>query len=323
MREFIDAKTIPGSVTLVMRHGKVEHFEAAGFLELDSTQPMRKDAIFQLHSMTKPMVCAAAMQLVEEGKIALADRVDRHLPEFAGKTMTVRDLMTHTSGMIPNPPLAAGNLHGLLHLTLADAVLIFSQQPLDFAPGAKFQYSNPGIATLARIIEVIDRRPFVESMQKRIFEPLGMVDSTFGPRKEQYPRVAGSTILRNGRTIRYVDDPLGEGAMKYREGAKYPLPEGGVYATAEDVAKFSQAMLAGTKLLSRASVRVMTEHHAFGRGLGWVVAPDGVYSHGGRYGTYFWMDPKRDLAGIFMIQREGGSDERVAFANLVNSSILD
>ena len=367
MKDFVDQGTIAGSVTLVMRHGAVAALDAVGYRDFESKIPMRPDHIFQIHSQTKPIVAAAAMILVEEGKISLSDPVERHLPEFRGqwvvdsrspdgKTISVRrparkviirDLMTHTSGMSTNPPPPIGELHRKLHLPLAEVVAIASQQPLDFDPGTKFLYSNMGIAALARIIEVAGGIPFEKFMEERVFKPLGMTDTAFAPAKSKYDRVTGSYILENGKTLKYTADPLGEGVLKYRDGAKYPLPEGGIYSTAADLGAFHQMMLNSgfynsIRLLSKASVEVMTRNHTgnirtsgagAGWGLGFSVVRDasgtlgmqsvGTYSHGGRYGTYGWVDPKRDLVGIFLIQREGGSDERNAFVEMVNSAIVE
>jgi CubicO group peptidase (beta-lactamase class C family) len=136
------------------------------------------------------------MMLVEEGKVAVSDPVERHLPEFRGlwmnttkpgekerrqvrppRAITLRDLLTHTSGMIASLPEGIGELYTKMHLTLAEAVAIYSQQPLDFEPGTKWQYSNPGIATLGRVVEVASGQPFENFSSERIFQPLGMKDS--------------------------------------------------------------------------------------------------------------------------------------------------
>jgi CubicO group peptidase (beta-lactamase class C family) len=366
MKSFVDKGTIAGSVTLVSRHGVISSLEAVGFTDLDHKKPMRTDAIFQIHSMTKPVTATGIMLLMEEGKLALSDPVEKHLPEFrgmwviesqdAGKTrvlrrparpITIRDLLTHTSGMSLNPPPGIGELHGALHKTLAEAVAFFSQQPLEFEPGTKWQYSNTGLATAGRIIEVLSGMPYEKFLEARIFRPLGMKDSYIYPPAEKYDRIPSAYILKDGKTEKYFSDPLGEGAMKYRQGAKYPLPEGGIYATAADMAAFYQMMLNGgtyngVRLLSRATVDVMTAVHTgdlrtngpgMGYGLAWAVvrdadgalplAPVGTYSHGGRYGTFGFVDPKNDLIGVFMIQREGGSEERLAFMELAEAAVTE
>ncbi len=362
MKEFVDAGKAAGVVTLVAHKGEVAHFEATGYTDLETRQPMTKENIFQLHSMTKPIVALAAMQLVEEGRLSLTDPVEKHLPEFRGqmvvaaahadgskllrkpsRLITVRDLMTHTSGMMLNPPAGIGELHGALHKSLADVALVLSQQPLEFEPGTKWQYSNTGIAALARIVEVISGQTLEVYMARRIFEPLGMKDTYFFPPKEKWNRMPTAYILRDGKPEKYTSDPLGEGKMKFRDGAKYSLPEGGLYSTAADLLALYKAILNGGKhgnfrLLSAAGLRLMQMNHTgemrtsqpgAGWGLGWFVMregapqamPAGTFGHGGRYGTYCFLDPVNDLIGIFLIHREGGSDERQAFVQMTYSAL--
>lgn len=357
MKEFVDRGTAAGIVTLVARNGQIAALDAVGYTDIESRQPMRTDNIFQIHSMTKPVVCVALMMLVEEGKLALTDPVEKHLPEFRGmqvrgkgkssRLITVSDLMTHTSGMMLNPPPGIGELHGALHKSLAEVVSIVSQQPLDHEPGTKWQYSNMGIAVVARIVEVLGGMPFEKFLDVRIFQPLGMKDSYIYPPKGKFHRMPVAYILRDGKPLKYTSDPLGEGRMKFREGARYPLPEGGIYSTAEDLFAFYQMMLnggeyQGKRLLSKASVQVMTTVHTGdlrtngpgnGWGLGWYVVKDpmgelslvsrGTYGHGGRYGTFCFVDPKRGMVGIFMIHREGGSEERQAFTQMAVASAAE
>jgi CubicO group peptidase (beta-lactamase class C family) len=365
MKQFIDKGTASGIVTLVARHGKVAALDAVGYTDLETRQPIKADAIFQIHSMTKPIVALAAMMLAEEGKLSVADPVEKYLPEFRGqwvvesqstgkmtlrrpaRLVTLRDLMTHTSGMSLNPPEGIKELHGALHKPLSDVVLVESQQPLEFDPGTKWQYSNTGIAALARVIEVVSGQPFEKFLEARIFQPLGMKDTYIFPPKEKHHRMPTAYLLKDGKPVKYTTDPLGEGVMKFREGAKYSLPEGGIYSTASDLYSLYQMMLNkgqfnGVRLLSAASVEVMTRVHTgdlntgqpgTGWGLGWFVIRDGprsltllspgTYGHGGRYGTYCFIDPEKDLIGIFMIHREGGSDERQAFVAMAESAVIE
>ncbi|HUS05065.1 MAG TPA: serine hydrolase domain-containing protein, partial [Bryobacteraceae bacterium] len=261
------------------------------------------------------------------------------------RPVTIRDLMTHTSGMSLNPPSGIQELHGALHKTLAETVLVESQQPLEFDPGTKWQYSNTGIAALARVIEVLSAKPFEKVLEEKIFRPLGMKDSYIYPPRETHPRMPTAYILKDGKPLKYTADPLGEGAMKFREGAKYPLPEGGIYSTASDLYALYQMMLNqgeynGARILSPASVALMTTVHTgdlktsqpgAGWGLGWFVVkntaasgsllPVGTYGHGGRYGTFCFIDPANNLIGIFMIHREGGSEERQAFTSMAEAAV--
>lgn len=363
MKEFIDAGKAAGIVTLVAHKGEIVSFDAVGYTDLETRQLMTKENIFQLHSMTKPIVALAAMQLAEEGRLSLADPVEKHLPEFRGqmvvaatqgdgaklirkptRPINIRDLMTHTSGMMLNPPPGIGELHGALHKSLADVALVLSQQPLEFEPGSKWQYSNTGIAALARIVEVISGQPLEVYMAKRIFEPLGMKDTYFFPPKDKWNRMPTAYILRDGKPVKYTSDPLGEGAMKFRDGAKYSLPEGGLYSTANDLLALYKAILndgrhGNFRLLSPAGLRLMrtaqtgdlkTSTPGAGWGLGWFVMkedaagqslPAGTFGHGGRYGTYCFLDPKNGLIGIFLIHREGGGDERQAFVQMTYAAL--
>ena len=365
LKTFVDKGTTAGFVTLVARHGQVASIDAVGYTDMDTKQPMRTDAIFQLHSMTKPIVCMAIMMLAEEGLLAISDPVEKYLPEFRGQSVgeanadksirlvhptrpvQIRDLMTHTSGMMQNPPPGIGELHGALHKSLADVVLVASQQPLQSQPGTKWSYSNMGVAALGRIIEVLSGMPFEKYLDAKIFKPLGMNDTFIYPPKEKFNRMPTAYILKDGKTIKYTADPLGEGAMKFRENAKYPLPEGGLYSTVSDLFPLYQLMLNGgeyqkVRLLSKASVALITSNHTgdlrtngagYGWGLGVSVVKDaagesqlmsiGTYGHGGRYGTYYFIDPKRDMIGIFMIHREGGSDEKNAFVEMAIAAAVD
>ena len=298
MKNFVDRGTIAGAVTLVARHGRIAALDAVGYSDIENKTPLRADAIFQLHSMTKPVVAIGAMILMDEGKLSLLDPVEKHLPEFRSmwvieaqdgdrerkltrpvRPITIRDLMTHTSGMSLNPPPGIGELHGALHKTLEQAVLVISQQPLAFQPGTKWQYSNTGIAALARIIEVVSGIPYEKFLETRIFAPLGMKDTFTYPPEAKFARMPTAYILKDGKPVKYTTDPLGEGAMKFRQGARYPLPEGGLYSTANDLFVLYQMMLNrgqynGTRILSPSSVETMTRLHtgnlaAGGPGMGY------------------------------------------------------
>jgi len=349
MQEFVAQGKAAGVVTLIGRAGGVVDLKATGYSDLETKAPMKADQIFQLHSMTKPMVAIGILMLAEEGKLSISDPVEKHLPEFRSlkEKITLQQLLTHTAGMALNPPAGIGELHGALHKSLADVALVYSQTPLSYVPGSKWQYSNTGIAVLARVLEVHSGLKFEDFLAKRIFGPLGMKDSYIFPPKEKWNRMPTAYILRNGKPVKYTDDPLGEGVMKFRDGAKYSLPEGGVYSTASDLFLLYQALLRdgkaanGFRLLSPGSVRLMRTVHTGelatnGPGMGWglgssVVRPGfspmgmspGTHGHGGRYGTYYFIDPAKDLIGIFLIHREGGADERTAFVQMTYAALME
>ena len=365
MQEFVDAGVLSGAVTLVQRHGAVASLEAVGWADIEAKKPMTADTIFQVMSMTKPFVGTAIMMLADEGKLAIGDAVEKHLPEFRGqlvtaqknddgsvvlkkpaRVITIHDLMTHSSGMSYLPPAGIKELNTTMDRTLADAVLLYSQMPLEFEPGSKWQYSNLGIAILGRIIEVRSGMPFEKFLESRIFQPLGMKDSHFFLPAEKHSRLAA--IYKkgpDGKLVKAGDETLGGYALNFRKGAKYPAPEWGLYTTAQDLAAFYQMVLSGgKKLISRSAIEVMTRKQtgqlraghmpntAFG--LTWEVIDDprgelaylstGTFGHGGAFGTHGWVDPKKDMVGVFLIQMTGiDPGAKYGFMQMANAAVVD
>jgi len=342
MQPFVDQGEIAGAVTLVGRREGVASLEAVGYQDLESKRPMRTDSIFRIASMTKPITAIGIMILVDEGKLAIEDPVEKHLPEFRGQQLavktgdglklqnpsrpiTVRDLLTHTSGLPGGLPRKPEGLYSKRDLTLAEAVRIYAKEPLVFEPGTKWSYCNIGIDTLGRIIEVASGQPYEEFLKTRIFDPLGMVDTTFYPAPAQAERIAVTYRKEQGKLVASKADILGP-----TSGAKFPIPAGGLYSTAADLARVYQMMLGrgerdGKRILSPASVETMTAVHTgeltagftsgVGFGLGWgvvrtptdvtaMLAP-GTFGHGGAFGTQGWIDPQKDLIMILLIQRIG------------------
>lgn len=368
MKEFIDHGELAGTVTLLQRHGALAHFEATGWADIEAKKPMQRDTIFQIMSMTKPITGVAIMIMAEEGKLRLTDPVEMHLPEFRGQMMisardgvklvlqkpprpiTIRDLMTHTSGMIGEPPASTGPLMINMSMPLDRAVAIYAQQPLDFEPGTKWQYSNTGIATLGRIVEVLSGLKYEEFLAKRIFEPLGMVDSHVFLPEAKHARLAALYTIENGHMVKDGPNALAGDAMKFRKGATYSGPEFSVYTTAADLAKFYQMMLdkgayQGKRLLSAASVATMSAVQSGevksgwdigdGFGLTWEVTKDpigtltglseGAFHHGGAFSTFGYIDPKKDLIGVYLTQWNGpdGKIARETFIEIGAASIID
>jgi len=373
MKWFVDQGRAAGVVTLVARRGEVVSQNAVGFQDLEKQTPMLADTIFQIASMTKPITAVGIMILVEDGKLAITDPVQKYLPNFANilvkvaareresgsqenelseirkpsRPITIRDLMTHTSGMGGGYPEAFKDLFDKRDHTLAEAVDAFPQRQLEFEPGTKWGYSNMGIATLGRIIEVVSGKSYEEFITERIFQPLGMKDSHFFPPETKYDRIA--TVYQSkgqgeARELKKADVDL------YRAGAKYPSPEAGLYSTATDLFHFYQMMLnggafGGKKILSKAAVDLMTRVHTgdlragfapgMGFGLGWSVVRNvegmfrlnsiGTYGHGGLYRTYGFVDPQKELVGIILLQRlsdDGDmADEISAFVAMASAAV--
>ena len=194
IQRHIDAGEISGAVTLVARRGRMVHFEAHGVMDIESRRPMEKDAIFRIASMSKPITGVAVMMMLEEGKLRLNDPVSKFLPEFkdskvavphgnagefylapADRELTIRDLLTHTNGLMTG---GLGAKSGPPRLTEGDTLATYiprlASVPLDFQPGTQWAYSGYAAPdTLSRIVEIVSGQPYDEFLRTRIFEPLG------------------------------------------------------------------------------------------------------------------------------------------------------
>lgn len=340
MQRFVATHEISGAVTLVARNGQIAAFDAVGMSDLKTARPMRTDDMFWIASMTKPMTATAILMLQDAGKLSVEDPVEKYLPEFKNqwlieaqnkdavtlkrpqRPITLRDLLTHTSGIgdfaSPRPDC-----------TLAELAMAYSQQPLRFPPGSRWQYSNQGINTLGRIVEVVAGERYEDFMQEHILQPLGMKDTTFRPTPAQAKRVVKAyKKAANGKDLEETGIYFIQGSLsdKYRTA----FPSGGLFSTAEDVLKFYQMMLdggvwQGKRLVSEAGMKQFTttqtgeiktgfvEGMSYGFGFAVVKEPQGVtgmlskgcFGHGGAYATQSWADPQKKLILIMMIQRAG------------------
>jgi CubicO group peptidase (beta-lactamase class C family) len=354
MKEFVAAGKTAGVVTLVARHGHVASLEAVGYQDVESKTPMRADTVFRLASVTKPVTCAGIMILVDEGRLSLIDPVEKFLPEFKGlklnlcgtragyncqlvtpsRPVNIIDLMTHTSGLPAGAP-ASGEPPN----TLAEHVAPVRGATLLFEPGTAWNYSNIGYAALGRIIEVVAGQPYDRFLAERVFQPLAMKDTFFFVPPDKAKRVAS--------VYRYETDGLHLVPMP---PPKFPAPEGGLFSTAGDMARFHQMLLEkgtldGQRILSAAAVDAMTSSQTgsmkagfapgVGHGFGFEVVREalgtfrynsiGSFVKGGAYRTYGWVDPAKDLVGIIFMQRTNGggdiADEINSFMAMAGAAI--
>jgi CubicO group peptidase (beta-lactamase class C family) len=347
MQRFVDQGQFAGAVTVVGRKAAILSFEAVGRLNIEKNLPMSRDAIFQIASMTKPITAIGIMQLQEAGKLNIDDLVAKHLPEFRGQMLvadrkpdslllkkphrpiTIKDLLTHTSGLPVEYPAGLSDLILKRDRTLAEGTLAISQQPLTFEPGTRWSYCSPGFDTLGRLIEVVSGMPYEDYIERHILRPLGMADTVFYFPEERIRRRVAPIYEEKERTLRQSPAPAGW-VIGPRSERKHPVPSGGLYSTGSDLARLYRMMLddgelGGKRILNRGSVKQMTSLQtgdlpagfAPGRafGLGWelVVTPQGVtdmlshgsYGHFGSWGTQGWLDPSQDLFIILLIQRAG------------------
>jgi CubicO group peptidase (beta-lactamase class C family) len=315
MQRFIDQQTVAGAVTLVAHGNDVIEFHAVGMADVEANRPMKKDTIFQIMSMTKPVTAIGIMMLAEEGKLALRDPVEQYLPEFQGlrvaanvgpdssrvsmpnHPITIRDLLTHTAGIQDFAPAAIHDYMQLLNVPLDEVVRQLAKQPLLFQPGTQWSYSSPGIEILGRLIEVCSGEKYEDFIARRILRPLGMKDSFFFPPSDKIGRIAMVYVKKDGKLVRAPGTILGGDPAKYRQGAVFPAPGWGLYSTAEDLLHLYRMMLGdgvyeGKRYLSPFSVHLMTEAHTTG------ISPVG-WMRGADYGLAWEVvtDPLGELAG--------------------------
>ena len=192
MQAMIAKNEIAGAVTVVVTKDKVLHLETTGLADVATKKPMTPDALFWIASMTKPITGTAMLMLQDEGKLSVADPVAKYLPEFAslktpsGKpaNLTIAQILTHTSGLGEASGPAAQSAK-----TLADLVPLWLATPMQYEPGEKWRYTQSGINAAARIVEVVSGMTFDAFLQKRLFDPLGMKNTTFYPTDEQRAQI--------------------------------------------------------------------------------------------------------------------------------------
>ena len=363
----MDLGDITGAVTLVARKGQIAYVDVQGVTDLESKQPVTRHTVFRIASMTKPVIGTAIMMMLEEGKLRLDDPVSRFIPEFknmkvalesgaggalakppvfstvpATREITVKDLLTHTSGLASGPmgqSEVAKNPRKPTD-TLADYVPRLAATPLEFQPGTRWLYSpGAGFDTLGRIVEIASSMPLDRFLAERVFGPLQMKDTSFYPTEAQMPRlITAYTKSDKGLTKNPLQIPMS--SKVYFSGG------GGLVSTVDDYARFAQMLasggeLAGQRLLSPRTVKLMGSAHVpstlpgrrAGEGYGLSVrvvqdaiggnhrVSDGTFGWSGAYGTHFWVDPKEDLIAVMMIQTPI-NEMRPEFENAVMQAIV-
>jgi len=338
LQQLVNSNEIPGAVALVATKDRVLHLSAVGQSDLATGRKLKPDDIFWIASMSKPMTSVAVALLADDGKLSFDDPVEKYLPEFrdmwvageqtaqqrvlvkAARPITLRDLLTHTSGLgeyrVTDP-----------HWTLAAMIKVLAREPLRFQPGMRWSYSTAGMDTLGRVVEVVSGMPYDKFIQTRLFDPLGMKDTTFWISPAQKKRFVTPIISRAGKLQPTSIDYMYGGAVT--DFQRPPLGGAGLFSTAADVAKFYQMMLNhgaanGRQILKPETVAEMTRKQTgdlkaragMPWGLGFCVVEDpaqmasnktlspGTFGHGGAFGTQSWADPTRGIIYVLMISRD-------------------
>ena len=347
MKKLVDDKQVAGLVTLLERHGKIVAFNAVGQKDVRIADPVQKDSIFRIYSMTKPLTGLAMMMLYEEGKWRIDDPVARYIPEFAkmkvytGKnedgtpkledakrSMTMRELMTHTAGLgyvlSANNPVDKMIIDGNVlnsAAPLKNMIDGLAKLPLLAQPGTRWSYSI-GVDVQGYLVEKFSGMPFADFLRTRVFEPLGMKDTAFYLPKEKLSRLA---LVHNGSPNGLVVDENRPDPTVVPLG---PSGGGGLFSTAMDYARFCEMMLGGgqlngVRIIAPRTVEMMRTNYVnpdalktMQPGTGWGMdfqivmdaaaagdsVPNGTYSWFGIAGTWFWIDPVDDLAFVGMVQ---------------------
>ena len=357
MHRYVESKRLAGTVTLILRDGKVAYLNVAGRADVENAVPMRADTIFRIASQSKAVTTVAAMMLVDEGKLLLNDPVWRYLPAYrnttvmvappanavagspvstvaARRAITVRDLMTHTSGVSYGGHPATRSLYraaGFDDWYFADKaepieswIDKLAALPFDAQPGESYVYGyNTDI--LGAVVEKASGQPLDVFFKTRIFDPLKMKDTQFFLRPDQKDRFAVNYAAQQDSTIARAPD-TGRHQGAYADGPRACFSGGaGLTSTASDYARFLEMLrrggeLDGVRLLSPKTVELMTSNHNgtmfangnLGFGLGFEITEHvgrsgrpgsvGEYGWGGAYATKYWVDPEEKLVVVFMTQ---------------------
>jgi CubicO group peptidase (beta-lactamase class C family) len=379
LKGYLDEGKLAGSVLLVARRGKLVYLQAFGQRDREARSPMQTDSIFRIASQTKALISIGIMMLAEQGRLQLTDPLSKFIPEFkettvavpkegggyevvkAKREITIRDLLTHTSGIGYGTGVAADKWQeaGIGGWYFADrkepiaaTVARMAALPNDAQPGEKWVYGY-SIDILGVVIERASGKPLDEFMRTRITEPLKMQDTAFylPPAKKDRLAVVYSAV--EGGKLERAPNPgamVGQGA--YLEGPRQSFSGGaGFLSTAGDYARFLQMMLNGgeldgNRLLSRKTVELMTSDHlrkipyqdnqdGVGFGLGFSVLKDlgargqmgsvGEFGWGGAYHSTYWADPREQLIVVYLTQLNPalGLDDFGKVRSLVYQSIVD
>lgn len=378
IQQHIDNASQTGAVTAFARNNKLVWFEAQGVRNVDTGEAMRRDDIFRMMSSTKNVTSVAVMMMADEGRLDIDHPVSRYLPSFtnprvavppegwqraladpslkaeitaqmrivpADREITIKDLLTHTSGLsswLGSTPVgpatlvneaATENARINTETTLADRIPKLGEFVLDFQPGSRWGYSGlDGMDTLLHIVELVSGQEADSFLTERVFAPLEMHDTYFNVPSEKQSRVL-TLYERHDNAWRQATPMFGTGPLRYISGA------GGLLSTAHDFLNFELMLLNrgtfnGRRLLRPETVSLMSTNHVgalfaewippitsgmgFGLGCGIVLEPDvvnngrgrGAFGWGGAYGTESWADPENNVAGVYLVQQSGNSASR-------------
>lgn len=351
-----------GSAYCVIRGSEVIYKKCFGTVSAYSTQPVTENTIFRMASMTKPITAAAILILVQRGLLSLDDKVSRFLPGFrdihitqitqngltdlgkAQNEITVCNLLTHTSG-IGSEPLKEQKMTYQDKISTESAVEFYSKIGLDFEPGTKQQYSPfAAFDVLASIIEKVSLTDYRSFLKREIFEPCGMINTTFTPTREQWDKMIAMHNKADGRSS---DEKMPGDCVFADFPITHYLGGAGLVSTLADYSAFAKMLLNNGKTPTKqiigedtlrlmrtpsVSEKIMPSSERWGLGVR-VIAdeayedlPVGAFGWSGAYGTHFWIDPENSIAAVYMKNSlfDGGAGNESArnFEKAVKASLV-
>jgi len=309
LEEAVRKGDIPGVVVVAEKNGKTVFSKAAGYADRESKRPMRVDDIFMMASTSKPVSATAILTLVDGKKLSLDDPVRKYFAEFGGDA-TVRQLLSHTSGIFGNVP-DHPRLKYIRDLdrTLAEAVSLIVREPLAYEPGTRYSYGGASFCVAGRIAEMVTGEEFDAFARRVIFAPLGMKETVFRTEQDLSARIP--KIYRKAEGQWVATPAITDTAERRGPRAKgLVLVPGSLYSTAADMLRFARLHLdGGRNVLSRGMVAEMRRKQTGALkenyGLGWQLLGNGAFGHGGAYGTYLYVDAAHGGAAVILTQSVG------------------
>jgi CubicO group peptidase (beta-lactamase class C family) len=331
MQPYLDGYKLAGIIGIIAdREGTVRYKNLIGYADVEARKPIREDNVFWIASMTKMFVGASIMMLVDEGKVSLDDPVTKFVPQLNRwmvvaekdanhvllkplvRPVTIRHLLSHTSGLTGQSELQQAT--GADSTPLKARALSSVTGPLQWQPGDKYAYGNQGMNIAARVVEIVSGMSYEDFLQKRLFDPLGMTETTFWPSDAQIARLAKaygpnrdkSGYARGG--ITFLTKPFSDRVHRFPEAA------GGLFSTAHDILRYGQMLanngeLDGRRYLSAAAMDELRKEQTGATKVNYSLGyhlRNGMFGHDGAYGTDLSVNPRTGMIAVFMVQCTSG-----------------
>jgi len=331
MQPYLESYKLAGMIGIIAdKTGRIHYRNVMGYADVEAKRLISEDNTFWIASMTKMFVGASIMMLVDEGKVSLDDPVTKFIPQLSKwmvvaekdeahillkplvRPVTIRHLLSHTSGLAGSSELQ--QVSGSDSAALKARALSSVTGPLQWQPGEKYQYGNQGMNIAARVVEVVSGKSYENFLQERLFDPLGMKETTFWPSEGQVARLAvgyGPNKERNGfarASMGFLTKPLSDRVHRYPEAA------GGLFSTTHDILRYGLMLandgeLEGRRYLSHAAMEELRKEQTGATKVNYSLGyhlRNGMFGHDGAWGTDLSVDPKSGMVAVFMVQCSGG-----------------